>query len=146
MDSFEEFLQENVGCEMDENTGKLSPIWGDEDPNRFEEFLEPEEYIDLGHLFTTNRIFSSKDELVDWAKQTAMKAKTYLIINRYQRSRIVDRRPYVILACKHREFYDICSAQKIYSVVAKIKRNRIQERNTAEEFLCLSAQKSYGLL
>ncbi|KAI5673134.1 hypothetical protein M9H77_13498 [Catharanthus roseus] len=41
---------------------------GDEDPNTFEEFLEPEEYIDLGHLFTTDRIFSSKDELVDWAK------------------------------------------------------------------------------
>ncbi|KAI5665923.1 hypothetical protein M9H77_15776 [Catharanthus roseus] len=29
-----------------------------------------------------------------------MKAKTYLIINRYQRSRTVDRRPYVTLACE----------------------------------------------
>ncbi|KAI5681289.1 hypothetical protein M9H77_02516 [Catharanthus roseus] len=86
MDSFEEFLQENVGFE------------GYEDPNIFEEFLEPEEYIDLGHLFTTNQIFSSKAELDDWAKQTAMKDKTYLIINRYQRSRIVDRQPYVTLA------------------------------------------------
>ncbi|KAI5667826.1 hypothetical protein M9H77_17679 [Catharanthus roseus] len=30
-----------------------------------------------------------------------MKAKTYLIINRYQRSRTADCRPYVILACEH---------------------------------------------
>ncbi|KAI5652796.1 hypothetical protein M9H77_29983 [Catharanthus roseus] len=86
MDSVEEFLQENIGCE------------GDEDPNTFEEFLELEEYIDLGHLFTIDRIFCSKDELVDWAKQIVMKAKTYLIINRYQRSRAADCRPYVILA------------------------------------------------
>ncbi|KAI5654273.1 hypothetical protein M9H77_31460 [Catharanthus roseus] len=42
----------------------------------------------------------SKDELVDWAKQIAMKVKTYLIINRYQRSRTADRRSYVILACE----------------------------------------------
>ncbi|KAI5647812.1 hypothetical protein M9H77_33817 [Catharanthus roseus] len=69
---------------------------GDEDPNMFEKFIEPEEYIDLGYLF----IFSSKDELVDWSKQTAMNANTYLIITRYQRSRILDRRPYVTLACE----------------------------------------------
>ncbi|KAI5670923.1 hypothetical protein M9H77_11287 [Catharanthus roseus] len=76
--------------------GGASLLWlADEDPNTFEEFLEPDKYIDLGYLFTTDGIFSSKDELVDWAKQTAMKAKTYLILNRYQRSRTADRRPYV---------------------------------------------------
>ncbi|KAI5680212.1 hypothetical protein M9H77_01439 [Catharanthus roseus] len=73
---------------------------GDVDPNMFEEFLEPEEYVDHGHLFTTNRIFNSKVELVDWAKEMAMKANTYLIINRYQRSRTVNCRPYVTLACE----------------------------------------------
>ncbi|KAI5680554.1 hypothetical protein M9H77_01781 [Catharanthus roseus] len=71
-----------------------------EDQNTFEEFLEPKEYIDHGHLFTTNRIFNSKDELVNWAKQTAMKANTYLIINRYQKSRTSDRQLYVTLACE----------------------------------------------
>ncbi|KAI5671943.1 hypothetical protein M9H77_12307 [Catharanthus roseus] len=35
------------------------------------------------------------------------------------------------------------SAQKIYNVVAKIKKNRIQERNTIEEVLCLSTQRGY---
>ncbi|KAI5667048.1 hypothetical protein M9H77_16901 [Catharanthus roseus] len=85
---FDEFLQENIGFE------------GDEDPNTFEEFLEPKEYMDLGHSFTTDRIFSSKDELVDWVKQTAMDAKTYLIITRYQRSRTLNRRPYITLACE----------------------------------------------
>ncbi|KAI5674338.1 hypothetical protein M9H77_14702 [Catharanthus roseus] len=35
------------------------------------------------------------------------------------------------------------NAQKIYNVVAKIKRNRMQGRNTVEEVLCLSAQRSY---
>ncbi|KAI5652727.1 hypothetical protein M9H77_29914 [Catharanthus roseus] len=88
MDPFEESLQENVSFE------------GDEDPNTFEEFLELEEYIDLGHLFTTNRICNSKDELVEWAKQIAMNAKTYLIITRYQRARTLDRRPYVTLTCE----------------------------------------------
>ncbi|KAI5656527.1 hypothetical protein M9H77_25320 [Catharanthus roseus] len=73
---------------------------GDVDPNMFEGFLEPEEYVDHGHLFTTNRIFNSKVELVDWAKEMAMKANTYLIINRYQRSRTADHRPYVTLACE----------------------------------------------
>ncbi|KAI5668574.1 hypothetical protein M9H77_18427 [Catharanthus roseus] len=77
-------------------------LGGNEYPNTFEEFLEPEEYIDHGHLFTTDRIFNSKDELVDWAKQTAMKANTYFIINPYQKSRTSDRRPYVILACERR--------------------------------------------
>ncbi|KAI5676337.1 hypothetical protein M9H77_07287 [Catharanthus roseus] len=122
MDPFDESLQENVGFE------------GDEDPNTFEEFLELEEYIDLGHLFTTDRIFSSKDELVDWAKQTAMNANTYLIITQYQRSRTLDRRPYVTLAC---------DAKKIYNVVAKIKRNRMHGRNTVEEVLRLSAERDY---
>ncbi|KAI5659483.1 hypothetical protein M9H77_28276 [Catharanthus roseus] len=88
MDPFQESLQENIGFE------------GDEDPSTFEEFLDPEEYIDLGHLFTTDRIFSSKDELVEWAKQIAMNAKIFLIITRYQRARTFDRRPYVTLACE----------------------------------------------
>ncbi|KAI5682491.1 hypothetical protein M9H77_03719 [Catharanthus roseus] len=89
-------------AQTNESGPEFLPIWAkaDEDPNTFEEFLEPKEYINLGHLFTTDRIFSSKDELVDWAKQIAMKAKTYLIINRYQRSRAANRRPYVTLACE----------------------------------------------
>ncbi|KAI5657287.1 hypothetical protein M9H77_26080 [Catharanthus roseus] len=86
MDYVEEFLQENVGCEVRKSIEFFFflKFLGDEDPNMFEEFLELEEYIDFGHLFTTDRIFSSKDELIDWAKQTAMKAKTYLIINRLE--------------------------------------------------------------
>ncbi|KAI5652717.1 hypothetical protein M9H77_29904 [Catharanthus roseus] len=87
MDPFEESLQENVGFE--------GFLFGDEDPNTFEEFLDPEEYINLGHLFTTDRIFSSKDEL------------------------------------------------KVYNVIAKIKRNRIQGRNTIEKVLRLSAERGY---
>ncbi|KAI5662280.1 hypothetical protein M9H77_21603 [Catharanthus roseus] len=96
MDSLEEFLEENVGFEHFQPGGQIFQLM----KITFEEFLEPEEYIDLGHLFTTDRIFSSKIELVDWVEQTAMNAKTYLIITRYQRSRTVDRRPYVILACE----------------------------------------------
>ncbi|KAI5666348.1 hypothetical protein M9H77_16201 [Catharanthus roseus] len=147
-------------------------------------------------------VLSSKDELVDRAKQTAMKAKTYLIINWYQRSRTANRRPYVTFACEHggvvkkytkpilftitvmlrlqdlrrsscnrlsssgkvmcrlvisydfsenktlvaqldKRFFYVCSAQKIYNVFAKIKKNRIQGRNTVEEVLCLSAQRGY---
>ncbi|KAI5653564.1 hypothetical protein M9H77_30751 [Catharanthus roseus] len=88
MDHFQESLQENIG------------FLGDEDPGTFEEFLDPEEYIDLGHLFTTDRIFSLQDELVEWAKQIAMNAKTFLIITRYQRARTFDRRLYVTLACE----------------------------------------------
>ncbi|KAI5673255.1 hypothetical protein M9H77_13619 [Catharanthus roseus] len=91
MDSFEKSLEENFDFEFRV----------DEDPNTFEEFLDPEEYIELGHLFTTDRIFSSKDEFVHWEKQTAMNAKTYLIITRYQRSRTADWRPYVTLAYEH---------------------------------------------
>ncbi|KAI5673308.1 hypothetical protein M9H77_13672 [Catharanthus roseus] len=87
-----------------------SAMEGDEDLNTFEELLELEEYIDHGQLFTTHRIFNSKVELVDWAKETVMKANTYLIINRYLKSRTSDRR----------------SAQKIYNVVAKIKKNWMQ--------------------
>ncbi|KAI5654363.1 hypothetical protein M9H77_31550 [Catharanthus roseus] len=36
-----------------------------------------------------------------------------------------------------------CSSQKIYNVVAKIKKNRIQGRNTVEEVLYLSAIRDY---
>ncbi|KAI5667406.1 hypothetical protein M9H77_17259 [Catharanthus roseus] len=167
MDSFEESLQENVGFE------------GDEDPNTFEEFLEPEECIDLAHLFTTDRIFTSKDEFVDWAKQTAMNANIYLIITQYQRSRTLDHRLYVTLACERegsvarlteeelqqtgqfrkshvpsrnilRFFQEqdvgcAVSTQKIYNVVAKIKRNRMQGRNTVEEVLYLSAERGYTI-
>ncbi|KAI5658749.1 hypothetical protein M9H77_27542 [Catharanthus roseus] len=42
------------------------------------------------------------------------------------------------------EIYDVC-AHKIYNVVAKIKRNRMQRRNTVEEVLCLSAQRGYNV-
>ncbi|KAI5667015.1 hypothetical protein M9H77_16868 [Catharanthus roseus] len=59
------------------------------DPSTFEEFLEPEEYIDHGHLFATDRIFNSKSELVNWAKETAIKVNT-----------TSDRRPYVTLGCQ----------------------------------------------
>ncbi|KAI5655244.1 hypothetical protein M9H77_32431 [Catharanthus roseus] len=41
------------------------------------------------------------------------------------------------------EIFDVCSAQKIYHVVAKIKRNRMQGRNTVEEVLRLSAERGY---
>ncbi|KAI5654960.1 hypothetical protein M9H77_32147 [Catharanthus roseus] len=43
------------------------------------------------------------------------------------------------------EIYDVCSAQKIYNVVAKIKRNRMQGRNKVEEVLCLSAERGYTI-
>ncbi|KAI5657514.1 hypothetical protein M9H77_26307 [Catharanthus roseus] len=43
------------------------------------------------------------------------------------------------------EIYDVCSAQKIYNVVAKMKRNRMQGRTTVEEVLCLSAQRGYTI-
>ncbi|KAI5671795.1 hypothetical protein M9H77_12159 [Catharanthus roseus] len=207
MDPFEKSLQENVGFE------------GDEDPNTFEEFLELEEYINLGHLFITDRIFNSKDELVEWAKQIAMNVKTYLIITRYQRARILQHRPYIMLACERggsvkkykkplvddkeeeipkkrcgpygtkkcgclfklkgeqmatcenwqlfvhngrhnhkivvynhghaqsarltEEQLQQTNAQKIYNVVAKIRRNRMQGRSTLEEVLCLSAERGY---
>ncbi|KAI5678635.1 hypothetical protein M9H77_09585 [Catharanthus roseus] len=189
-------------------------------------------------------VLSSKDELVEWAKQIAINAKTYLIITRYQRARILDRRLYVTLACEHGgsvkkykkpivddeeeeipkkrrgpyetkkcgcpfklkgeqmatiencqlfvhngghnhkiavyshghaqsarlteeqlqqteqfrkshvlpcnilRFFreqDGCavSSQKIYNVVAKIKRNRMQEKNTVEEVFLLSAERGY---
>ncbi|KAI5675789.1 hypothetical protein M9H77_06739 [Catharanthus roseus] len=186
---------------------------GDEDPSTFEEFLDPEEYIDLGHLFTTDRIFSSKDELVEWAKQIVMNAKTFLIIIRYQRARTLDRRSYVTLACErrglvrkykkpivndeeeeipknkrglygtkkygcpfklkgeqmttsenwqlfvhngrhnhkiavyshgHAQFARLTEdSQKIYNVVAKIRGDRMQGRNTVEEVLRLSAERGY---
>ncbi|KAI5673424.1 hypothetical protein M9H77_13788 [Catharanthus roseus] len=35
------------------------------------------------------------------------------------------------------------SVQKIYNIVAKIKKNRMQGRNTVEEVLCLSAQQGH---
>ncbi|KAI5683171.1 hypothetical protein M9H77_04399 [Catharanthus roseus] len=104
-----------------------------------------------------------------------MKANTYLIINRYQRSRIADRRPYITLACERggavkktpkpvvdneeeevpikrqgpyglKNMICFCfRAQKIYNVVAKIKKNRIQGRKTVEEVLCLSAKRGYAV-
>ncbi|KAI5657713.1 hypothetical protein M9H77_26506 [Catharanthus roseus] len=65
MDHFEDFLQENIDFKDNVN------------PNTFEEFLEPEEHVDHGHLFATDRIFNSKIELVDLAKETAMKVNTF---------------------------------------------------------------------
>ncbi|KAI5673363.1 hypothetical protein M9H77_13727 [Catharanthus roseus] len=41
--------------------------------------------------------------------------------------------------------FDVCSAQKIFNVVAKIKRNRMQGRNTVEEVLRLSAERGYTI-
>ncbi|KAI5649671.1 hypothetical protein M9H77_35676 [Catharanthus roseus] len=38
-------------------------------------------------------------------------------------------------------FKNKSGAQKIYNIVAKIKKNRMQGRNTVEEVLCLSAQR-----
>ncbi|KAI5657182.1 hypothetical protein M9H77_25975 [Catharanthus roseus] len=73
------------------------PAQNDVDPNTFEEFLEPEEYVDHGHLFATDQIFNLKVELVNWAKETAIKVNTYLIVTRYLSSRTSDRRPYVTL-------------------------------------------------
>ncbi|KAI5647978.1 hypothetical protein M9H77_33983 [Catharanthus roseus] len=86
MDLFEDCLQESVGFD------------GNEDSNTFEEFLEPEEYIDHGYLFTTDQKFNSKDD-----------------------------------------------AQKIYNVVAKIKKNRIKGQNAAEEVLSLNAEWGYTI-
>ncbi|KAI5668764.1 hypothetical protein M9H77_18617 [Catharanthus roseus] len=104
-----------------------------------------------------------EDELMDWAKQTAMKANTYLIVNRYQKSRTSDRRPSAarlteeqlqqierfmkshlpprnILQFFHEQDVGL---HKIYNIVAKIKKNRMQGRNTVEEVLCLSAKRGY---
>ncbi|KAI5675668.1 hypothetical protein M9H77_06618 [Catharanthus roseus] len=155
--------------------------YNDIDPNTFEEFLEPEEYVDHRHLFATDRIFNSKLELVKWAKETAMKVNTYLIV--YLSSRTSDRRPYVTLGCerggtnklrkksivddeeeeevqvKRQDPYGTkkcgCSfklkgeqmaiAQKIYNVIAKIKKNRMQKQNMVEEVLCLSAKRDYTI-
>ncbi|KAI5649637.1 hypothetical protein M9H77_35642 [Catharanthus roseus] len=145
-----------------------------------------------------------------------MKAKTYLIINRYQRSRIADRRPYVTPACEREDavkktpkpvfddeeeevpikrrgpygtkkcgcpFKLKCEQMatsdnwqlfvhdgrhnhkiglkqtkqfrnshvpphmfylpKIYNIVAKIKKNKMQGRNTVEEIIYLSAKGDY---
>ncbi|KAI5657303.1 hypothetical protein M9H77_26096 [Catharanthus roseus] len=74
----------------------------DVDSNTFEEFLEPEGYVDHVHLFAIDRIFNLKIALVDWAKETAMKVNTYLIVTRYLKLRTSDRRPYVTLACERR--------------------------------------------
>ncbi|KAI5663337.1 hypothetical protein M9H77_22660 [Catharanthus roseus] len=54
-----------------------------------------------GNLFATDRIFNSKEELVNWAKETAMKVNTYLIVTRYLSSRTSNRRPYITLSCEH---------------------------------------------
>ncbi|KAI5662450.1 hypothetical protein M9H77_21773 [Catharanthus roseus] len=40
----------------------------------------------------------------------------------------------------------IVHAQKIYNVVAKIKKNKMQGQNTVDEVLCLSAQRGYTVL
>ncbi|KAI5647809.1 hypothetical protein M9H77_33814 [Catharanthus roseus] len=104
-----------------------------------------------------------------------MKAKTYLIVNRYQRSITTDRRPClpsrsyaqatrlteeqllqteqfrkshvpprnILRFFQGQDISCAVSAQKIYNVVAKIKKNRMQGRNMVEEVLCLSAQRGY---
>ncbi|KAI5667990.1 hypothetical protein M9H77_17843 [Catharanthus roseus] len=106
-----------------------------------------------------------------------MKAKAYLIINQYQKSRTAEHRLYFTLACERggtaarlteeqlqqteqfrkrhvpprnilrffrkQDVGCAVSAQKIYNVVAKIKKNQIQGRNTVDEVLCLNAQRGY---
>ncbi|KAI5678505.1 hypothetical protein M9H77_09455 [Catharanthus roseus] len=112
MEYNEDYLQENIVSE------------GDVDPNTFEEFLEPEEYVDHGHLFPIDRIFNSKVELIDGAKENAMKANTYLIINRHVKSRIPDRRPDVTLACKHRG-----AVKKTRSQLLTMKKKKFPSNN-----------------
>ncbi|KAI5677445.1 hypothetical protein M9H77_08395 [Catharanthus roseus] len=86
---YEEFVKENMNFE------------NDVDPNTFEEFSKPEEYVDQRNLFAADRIFNSKVELVNWVKETAMKVNMYLIITRYLSSRTSDRQTYIILGCEH---------------------------------------------
>ncbi|KAI5649441.1 hypothetical protein M9H77_35446 [Catharanthus roseus] len=87
MDHYENFVEENIGSEngVDQST--------------FEEFLEQEEYVDHGHLFAIDRIFNSKQELVNWAKETVITVNTYLIVTQCLMSRTSDRQPYVTLGC-----------------------------------------------
>ncbi|KAI5666485.1 hypothetical protein M9H77_16338 [Catharanthus roseus] len=86
----EDFVEENIVFE------------NDVDPITFEEFFETKEYVDHEHFFATNRIFNSKVELVDCAKEIAMKVNTYLIVTRYLSSRTSNCRPYVTLGCESR--------------------------------------------
>ncbi|KAI5673797.1 hypothetical protein M9H77_14161 [Catharanthus roseus] len=158
------------------NSGPLSPrmakILADEDPNTFEEFLEPDEYIDLGHLFTTNRIFSSKDELTkkcscpfklkgeqmvtseNWqlfvhngrhnhkiaiyhhihAQAARLTEKQLQHTEQFRKSYVPPRN--ILRFFREQDVGCVVSAQKIYNVVAKIKKNRMQGRNTVEEVLC----------
>ncbi|KAI5671081.1 hypothetical protein M9H77_11445 [Catharanthus roseus] len=66
---------------------------------------------------------TSKDESVHWAKQTAMNAKTYLIITRYQRSRTAERRPYVTLACEREG-----SVKKYKKAIADDEEEEVQKK------------------
>ncbi|KAI5654928.1 hypothetical protein M9H77_32115 [Catharanthus roseus] len=75
MDHYEEFVEENIG------------LGNNVDPSTFEEFLEPEEYVNHGHLFATDRIFNSKPKLVNWAKETAVKCGG---VNKPKRKPVVD--------------------------------------------------------
>ncbi|KAI5678932.1 hypothetical protein M9H77_09882 [Catharanthus roseus] len=51
---------------------------------------------------------------------------------------------WVVLSCSNNMIcMNFCSSQKIYNVVAKIKKNRMQGRNTVEEVLCLSTIRDY---
>lgn len=75
------------------------------DPNTFDEFLDFPKHIDHNHLFETNKLFKLKEELVWWARQTARKVNTYLIIIRYNSKIIINHRPYVniTIECECRE-------------------------------------------
>ncbi|KAI5676425.1 hypothetical protein M9H77_07375 [Catharanthus roseus] len=182
----------------------------DVDPNTFEEFLEPEECVDHGHLFTTDRIFNSKPNLVNWARNNyesehcggANEPGTKPVVDNEEEEVQIKRwGPYETKKCGYPfklkgEQMAMCenwqvfihdgrynhaiakvteeqlihieqfrkshvpprnilrffleqnvgcavSAQKIYNVVAKIKKNRMQGRNTVEEFLCLSTKRDY---
>ncbi|KAI5653517.1 hypothetical protein M9H77_30704 [Catharanthus roseus] len=150
--------------QIDESDPESLSFWADEDPNTFEEFLEPDEFMDFRHLFTTDRIFSSKDEL---GEQIAISENLQLFVHngrhnhkivvyhhghgqatrlteeqlqqteQFRKSHVPPRN--ILRFFREQDVGCAVSAQKIYNVVAKIKKNRIQGRNTVEEVLCLSA-------
>ncbi|KAI5666199.1 hypothetical protein M9H77_16052 [Catharanthus roseus] len=74
--------------------------------------------------------------------QTAKLTEEQLIqTEQFRKSHV---QPYNILRFFREQNVDCAiSAQKIYNVVVKIKKNRMQGRNTVEEVLCLSAQRDY---
>ncbi|KAI5653882.1 hypothetical protein M9H77_31069 [Catharanthus roseus] len=62
-------------------------------------------------------------------------------IEQFRKSHVPPRK--ILRFLREQEVGCVVSNQKIYNVVAKIKKNRMQGRNTVEEVLCLSAQRGY---